>query len=182
MPDLKRLSKLLAVILRHEPEKFGIVLDEQGFAPTQTVWQAIQKHYKNSVTYDDFLAVVEAKHASKKRYEIQGDSVRAMYGHSTETPIVYEAMTPPEILYHGTTSLALESILKSGIQSQARQYVHLTDDVALAEEVGTRHKGQFVLLVVHALQAHTNGVEFYYPQPRHYLAKFVPKEFIKVQQ
>jgi RNA:NAD 2'-phosphotransferase (TPT1/KptA family) len=51
--DLKKLSKFLAVILRHNPDDFGITLDEQGFTPVEPVWQVIQAKYGKQYDFAD---------------------------------------------------------------------------------------------------------------------------------
>ena len=45
MADLVRLSKFLAVLLRHEPGKFGLTLDEEGFTETDGVWGRVNERF-----------------------------------------------------------------------------------------------------------------------------------------
>ena len=111
--DLKRLSKFLAVILRHNPSDFAIELDEHGFAAIEPVWQAILKKYGDTYSYEELETIVEGDETGKKRYEILGDKIRAMYGHSQISEISYPPAIPPETLYHGTNPKALEAILFS---------------------------------------------------------------------
>lgn len=47
--DLTRLSKFLAVILRHSPEKFGIKLDEQGFTSLQVYGKLLRISLKINI-------------------------------------------------------------------------------------------------------------------------------------
>jgi putative RNA 2'-phosphotransferase len=82
MPDLVRLSKFLAVMLRHEADEFGLSLDAEGFTDTDAVWEQINKRYPGKYTYADLLAVVAGDQDGKKRYEIQGWRIRALFGHS----------------------------------------------------------------------------------------------------
>ena len=56
--DLTRLSKFLAVILRHSPEKFGIKLDEQGFTSLPGVWEIIENKFKDKYSLDDIKSIV----------------------------------------------------------------------------------------------------------------------------
>jgi len=175
---LVRLSKFLAVLLRHEPEKFGLTLDEEGFAETELVWEQVNKRFPGRYTYNDLLEVVDGDQDGKKRYEIRGRQIRAMFGHSMPEKIQYPPAIPPEILYHGTTSAALPSIHAEGLKSLSRQYVHLTTNRQRAERVGQRHKGKTVLLLIHAGEAYRAGIVFYHPEPEHYLAEAIPPEFI----
>jgi putative RNA 2'-phosphotransferase len=178
MADLVRLSKFLAVMLRHRPEEFGLTLDEEGFAPTDVVWAEVNKRYPGKFNYDDLLRVVEGDQDSKKRYEIRGRQIRAMYGHSDVRPITYTPAEPPEILYHGTNAAAVKIIRQEGLTSQARQYVHLTINTQRAQKVGERHAGDTILLSVRAGEAHRNGVTFYHAEAEHYLAVAIPPQYI----
>jgi putative RNA 2'-phosphotransferase len=178
MADLVRLSKFLAVMLRHEPEQFGLVLDREGFTDTDAVWAQVGRRYPGQYSYADLLKVVEGDQNGKKRYEIQGRRIRAMYGHS-EPRVVYPPAEPPETLFHGTTREALASIRQYGLQSRGRQYVHLNTTTRRATTVAGRHRGSPVILVVRSAEAARAGVTFYHPEAEHYLADAVPPEFIE---
>jgi putative RNA 2'-phosphotransferase len=175
MTDLKGLSKFLALMLRHKPEEFGLTLDAEGYADISAVWSQVQRHYPN-VTPKDFYLWLESE-KGQMRYEVRENRVRARYGHSA-IEIAYERVVPPEILYHGTTQAALPLIRKEGLTSQKRQHVHLSTGTERAEEVAGRHGNEIVLLKIRALDAHHEGIEFYHPEPRHYLVKQIPPEYI----
>src|SRR5215218_6441834 len=142
MPDLVRLSKFLALMLRHEADKFGLTLDAEGFADTDAVWAQINQRYPGKFTYADLLAVVAGDQDGKKRYEIQGRRIRALFGHSDVRPITYAPAVPPDVLYHGTTREALDAIKREGLTSRSRQYVHLAINTLRADKVAQRHKGK----------------------------------------
>lgn len=182
MPERKvdwvRLSKFLAVMLRHEAEKFDLTLDAEGFTSIDAVWKQIHKRYPGQYTDADLQKVVEGDTDGKKRYEIRDGRIRALYGHSDVTDITYPPAEPPPILYHGTTTRALESIRKTGLQAQARQYVHLANDLGRARKTAARHQGKPIILRVRALEAHQAGVVFHNPEPEHFLARSIPPEFI----
>lgn len=178
MADLKRLSKFLAVMLRHNPDQFGLTLDEEGFTDTDLVWAAVKERYGDQFTYDDLLKVVAGDQDGKKRYEIRGRQIRAMYGHSDVRPITYPPAEPPEFLYHGTSDAALDAIRREGLKSLGRQYVHMGTNIERAKRVGQRHDGKTIILNIRALEAHRAGVVFYHAETEHYLATAIPPEFI----
>jgi len=178
MADLVRLSKFLAVMLRHEAEKFGLELDEEGFTDTDAVWAQVNKRYPSQYAYSDLLQVVSGDQDGKKRYEIQGRRIRAMFGHSSVREIIYPPAVPPDILYHGTTSQAVDFIKREGLKSRGRQYVHLAINTKRAGKVAQRHKGKPVILSIRAADAHRAGIVFYHPEPEHYLADFIPPQYI----
>src|SRR5262245_1097844 len=55
---MKELSKLMSLILRHEPERFGLVLDAEGFVLLDELLAAVRTRFP-SATRDQLLAVVE---------------------------------------------------------------------------------------------------------------------------
>jgi len=179
MANLKRLSKFLALILRHKPGDFGLVLDSEGFTDLAMVWTIVEKRYPESYSRADLATVVAGDQNGKKRYEIRGDKIRALYGHGQINAIEYPSAEPPEYLYHGTNPEALKAIRKDGLQSQGRQYVHLTTSLKIAQNIASRRTQNLIILIVHAAAAHRAGCLFHHPEAEHYLTRAVPPEFIK---
>jgi putative RNA 2'-phosphotransferase len=180
MADPEKLSKFLAYALRHQPEKFDLTLDEQGFAPTDAVWAAISKQFGGRYQLSDLLAVVAGDKTGKKRYEIDGRYIRALYGHNAAVAeVIYQPAVPPALLYHGTNEAAVRIIREEGLRALGRQYVHLTTSLARATIVAQRRSAMIVMLEVLALEAHNAGTAFYHPEDEHYLVKAVPAAFIR---
>ncbi len=173
----KQLSKFLSLVLRHEPEKIGIVLGNEGFVPLAEFVAAVnrQKAY-GWVTEAHLREVVTA--SDKQRFEIVDNRIRARYGHSVEEAVTYPEVEPPEILYHGTTPQAAALIWREGLKPMQRQYVHLSSTPDMADVVARRRTNHPVLLVVRAREAWQAGVKFYSPEPRLYLATPVAPSFI----
>jgi putative RNA 2'-phosphotransferase len=172
-----RLSKMLALMLRHQPEKFGLALDAEGFTPLAAVLAALRRERRwAGVTEADVRDVVAS--SDKQRYEIDGERIRARYGHSVEGKVEHEPVEPPEVLYHGTSPEAVARIRAEGLRSMRRQYVHLSTSVEQARAVGARHSRTPVILTVRAREAWTAGVRFYLPEARLYMADAVPPKFI----
>jgi putative RNA 2'-phosphotransferase len=180
MADLEKLSKFLAYVLRHSPEEANLTLDDQGFTPVDDLWAAVQKRFGDRYTWPDLLTIVEGDKTGKKRYEIDGRQIRALYGHNVAiTEIAYEPAVPPALLYHGTNEKALKEIRKEGLKSLGRQYVHCTTSLQRATMVAQRRSDEIVMLEIQASVAHAAGIVFYHPEPEHYLVKAVPAEFIR---
>jgi putative RNA 2'-phosphotransferase len=179
MKNLVKLSKFLALALRHEPAKFGLTLDDQGFTDTDGLWNVVQTKF-DGTTYDmnDLLAVVAGDQDGKKRYEIQGRRIRAMFGHNASVQVEYPPAVPPELLYHGTNAGALAAIRKEGLKSLGRQYVHLTTNLQRAEKVAQRRGEHIIMLTIRALEAHQAGYVFHHAESEHYLVKALPPALI----
>jgi putative RNA 2'-phosphotransferase len=174
---LKRVSKHMALLLRHAPERAGLVLDPEGYVHLEDLAAALRREIAG-VDVDTIRAVVEHVEPRKQRYSIAEDCARANYGHSTADRIVHVPAVPPDVLFHGTSVSAVESILAHGLQPMLRQYVHLTPDKQLAASVGTRH-GRPCLVKVDARAAHSAGVQFYKANFTFWLALSVPPQYLQ---
>ena len=174
----KRISKLMSLMLRHDPAKFGLSLDANGFASFAEVARAVDKKLRADPR--EIRQVV--RESDKQRFEIAGDGaeekIRARYGHSVEGSVEYEPVEPPEVLYHGTSRAAVESIRREGLKAMSRQRVHLSADQEMALTVGRRHDPRPVILTIRALEAHRAGEKFYSPQEPVFLADAVEPQWI----
>lgn len=117
--------------------------------------------------------------SEKKRHELKNGRIRAFYGHSIPMKIIKEEKTPPDILYHGTAKRFIQSIMEKGLLPQNRQYVHLSQDIETAEDVGKRHDDKPCILIIDAKRAWNEGIKFYLGNEKVWLADTVPSQFIK---
>ncbi len=179
---LTKLSKFLALILRHQPERFALELDDEGWASLPEVMEILRglPNFRWATRADVKAVVEEGSGDAKRRFEVESNRIRARYGHSCAQPILYEPCTPPPTLYHGTSPDVLESIRREGLRPMECQYVHLSPDPETAIRVGARHHDeQPVVLTVRAAEAHAAGIEFYQADEAVYLAKQIPPEFLE---
>jgi putative RNA 2'-phosphotransferase len=176
------LSKFLALILRHQPERFALALDEEGWTSLSEVMGILRglPNFRWATRADVMKVVEEGTSDSKRRFEVKEGRIRARYGHSLVQSIRYEPCTPPRRLYHGTSSQSLKSIRRDGLKPMGRQYVHLSPDHKTAVRVGVRHTGNPIILTIRATEAQAAGIEFYQADEAVYLAKHVPPEFLEV--
>jgi putative RNA 2'-phosphotransferase len=112
------------------------------------------------------------------RYQIQGDKIRALYGHSVPGKLLKKPGTPPDLLYHGTVSRAVDAIRQEGLKPMSRQYVHLSIDTNMANIVGSRRGNDVVILTIRAKEAAEAGVPFYEGNVHVWLADYGPPAYI----
>ena len=160
-------SKRLAYLLRHSklPNhkgwiKVDVVQNELG-----VLLLDIQKN-----VYED----------TKGRFEFSEDksSVRALYGHSIDVNLGLEPTTPPPVLYHGTAEKYIDSIMKEGLRPRKRNFVHLSETMDMAKQVGTRH-GSPVVLSIDIEAMIRVGYKFYKAQNGIWLTGDIPPIFLK---
>ena len=180
MKDNIQISRFLSYILRHAPESIGLSLDNQGWGEISQLIQLAQKQ-GTQLTYAQIDEVVKTN--DKKRFAISEDGlfIRAVQGHSLKTTIDYQAITPPNMLYHGTASRFIESIFDKGLIPNGRQYVHLSQDYKTAVNVGSRH-GKAVVLAVDSQKMFKDGIEFYQADNGVWLTLAVPVKYLKIDK
>jgi putative RNA 2'-phosphotransferase len=173
----ERISRFLTYILRHRPKDYPLVFDERGFVDWHDIVQVVQERYYDVTEEQVHAVVIES---AKKRFELEGDRVRATYGHSFPVDLGQETVQPPEKLYYGTARDLAQSILRNGLKPRDRQYVHLSVSAEEAESVARRHDPRPSVIIVQARTAHDEGVRFYRSGPL-FLADHVPAKFLSFE-
>ena len=103
MKNLKSISKFLSLILRHEPERVGITLDEAGWVDVKTLIEAVNGAGKR-LDEELLREVVETNDKQRFTYSDDGVKIRANQGHSISVDLKLEPQMPPDYLYHGTAT------------------------------------------------------------------------------
>jgi putative RNA 2'-phosphotransferase len=178
--NYQKLSKEISYALRHAPWEYELEIDSDGFVPIEQLIRSINESgsYERPITKEDLKNIIET--SDKQRHEIVNDKIRALYGHSLATHISKDKISPPNILYHGTTHKVFETILIEGLKPMGRQYVHLSSDINTAVQVGKRRDQQPIILKIKAIVAYKNGISFYKGNDKVILADYVPKEYISL--
>ena len=178
MINYQELSKEVSYALRHAPWEYELEMDDEGWVSVQQLLDALHKDNKwEKVSEEDICSMIAM--SEKKRHEMEDGKIRAFYGHSIPMKISKIQSKPPEILYHGTARRFMESIMKNGLSPQSRQYVHLSQDVETAQNVGKRHDDKPYILRIDSLRAWNDGISFYYGNEKVWLADTVPSIYIK---
>jgi putative RNA 2'-phosphotransferase len=176
--ERKRLSKYMSKVLRHEPEKAGLTLDERGFCPIEDLLRAASQALRREILREDLLELTRPQEdpAQKLRFEAEGDFVRAGHGHSI--PVAgYRETAPRGNLFHATTRGALDSIREGGLKAMNRQKVHLAYDRGITLEAARRKNRDVVCIEIDAARARERGVKFYESaDPRIVLSDDIPPD------
>ena len=178
--DLIKLSKFISLILRHKPEIINLKLDSKGYVYTDLLINNINENSDYEIDFEILKQIVDTD--DKQRYSFNEDysKIRANQGHSINVDVGLEVKQPPDILYHGTSSNYIYSIIKNGINSKNRMYVHLSGDIKTAIAVGKRH-GNPVVLEINAKRMYKDGIKFYLSKNNVWLTKYVPSKYIKIK-
>lgn len=169
-----RVSKFLALHLRHAPERIGLVLDGAGWVDVDVLLAAAAKSGFRITRAELDEAVAEP---TKRRYAYSEDGrrIRAVQGHSVQVELGYEPAVPPLLLYHGTHPGVVAAILRDGLRPMSRHHVHLSPDVETARVVGAR-RGRPVIFRVDSSGLAADGAEFFRATNGVWLTDAVPPE------
>lgn len=178
--ELTSISKFLSLVLRHEPDRIGLTLDVAGWTSVDELLRKAGAAGK-SITRELLQEVVDT--SDKKRFALSADGarIRANQGHSIEVELGLVPVAPPDLLYHGTATRFLESILRSGLDKRERHHVHLTADLDVARSVGQRY-GAVVLLEVDAKRMQADGHAFFRSDNGVWLTDAVPPRYLAVRK
>jgi putative RNA 2'-phosphotransferase len=173
---LKEKSKFLSLVLRHNPEKIGLTLDENGWADVDDL---INRCNKKNQSIDRSSLELIVKENDKQRFSFNddGNKIRANQGHSIEVDLGLQEVTPLDKLYHGTVQKFLDAIKSEGLKKMSRQHVHLSKDLETAIKVGSR-RGKPIILEVNSSAMANDGFKFYLSENNVWLTDHVPPKYI----
>lgn len=155
-----RLSKFLSLVLRHRPDDYGLVMDDQGFVDFDSLIDVlVAEDIVAETAEDDVMELVEG--SERRRFQVVGNRIRALYGHSSRVRLNYPPDEPPEVLWHGTTPEHAARVRDEGLEPAGRAFVHLSSTEDEAYAVGGRHADSPVLVRVDTRAAREHGLTFH---------------------
>jgi putative RNA 2'-phosphotransferase len=177
--DKKRIGKFLSLVLRHDPAKIELELDENGWANVKELIEKCRKH-RYHFSMEDLIEIVETNDKQRYSFNEKQNKIRANQGHSIDIDLALSAVEPPEYLYHGTATRFLSSIMEQGIVKGSRRHVHLSKDKETAIKVGARH-GKPVILIIMSGKMYQDGILFYQSDNGVWLTNYVDIKYISKQ-
>lgn len=137
-------SRRLSWLLRHGATEVGLPMSAEGWCRIDEVLQHAEL---DRATFDEEVAT-----NAKRRFQVDGERVRATQGHSSGVPVTVEALEAswervvgPGTMVHGTRLEVVEAALAEGLKPMGRTHVHLADD---AEATVGKRAGVAAALVV----------------------------------
>lgn len=174
-----QLSRFLSLILRHKPEVVGLNLDSQGYIPIKELINGINTNSKYFIDEEILDEIVDTDNKQRYSYDSDKSKIKANQGHSVEVDLDFQVCQPPNVLYHGTSEKYLNLIMNEGLKKQNRLYVHLSDNIETAKDVGSR-RGKPAILSINSKQMYKDGYKFYKSENNVWLIDKVNKEYLKV--
>lgn len=177
----ERLSRFLALVLRHRAPSFDLEMDDEGFVHIDDLLDLIDERQPALDWVEDEHLESLTQAEGRKRFEIRDDRIRATYGHSLRRPIRYPEATPPDKLYVGVAKSKLPEMRMKGLLPSGRQYVHLSEEYAEAEKVAQHQGEDSTVITVKAGEAAAKGISFHHPTEGIFLVHKLGPEYLELE-
>ena len=169
-----KVSKYMSYLLRHNPE--NLRMDRHGFVDLEKLLGKLKERFK----IDKKIISEIVEESNRKRFEIVGNRIRALYGHTIPAKLELEEDKVTKVFYHGTTPHAVAEILRVGLKPMKRRWVHLSPTIEIATEVGLRRTKNPIVLEINAEAARKNDVRFYKATDKVYVCDAVLPRYIRI--
>lgn len=178
MADPKvRISKFLALVLRHDPGRIGLTLDPQGWVDVDALLGAAAA-VGVPISRMELEEVVRTNPKQRFALDTAGSRIRANQGHSLDVDLGLSPVEPPVRLFHGTSRSVRQAVLAEGLRPMSRHQVHLSADRETALTVGRRH-GPPVVLIVNGHRMFVDGHRFSRSVNGVWLTDHVPSAYLE---
>ncbi|MEW6070387.1 MAG: RNA 2'-phosphotransferase [Candidatus Thermoplasmatota archaeon] len=172
------LSRIMAGVLRHFPEKFSLKMNEHGWVDLYAFIDSVRKFPGFKWLKPHHIkAIVETD--PKGRYQLQNNKLRATYGHTINLELDLPTENIPKFLYYPATEEECEIILETGIKPVDRKKVHLSKTKELALEAGKSRVEKPIILEVDAEKACKDGIIIKQAGKTVYIADEVPGKYLR---
>ncbi|MEM0158096.1 MAG: RNA 2'-phosphotransferase [Thermoplasmataceae archaeon] len=178
--EVEGVGRVLAGMLRHSPENFGIRLNDHGWVKIYAVVPVIRGQRRGYwwLTPTHLEALVKTD--PKGRYQInRHGEIRAAYGHTI--PVKLDDLPTdniPDNLYYQTTREEIELIKETGISPSDKTWVHLSLTPRQAYVSGLFHIDSPAILEIPTAPLIESGRQVYRATNEVFLVQEIPPEFI----
>jgi putative RNA 2'-phosphotransferase len=176
--QLEALARMLAYMLCHRPDEFGLVLSEEGFGSVNQVLQALAAEPGWGFVRRRHLEEVAAL-SQTPRFEVEGEQIRSL----SPAPARLRRPPgdlPPARLYVAIPPRAHARVWEESLKAPAGQELLLADRPELALKLGRRRAPEPVLITIQARAAAGAGITFQGYGEELFLAPALPREFLQM--
>jgi putative RNA 2'-phosphotransferase len=178
--EIDRLGRMMAGILRHFPERFGLTMDGRGWVDLDAFVESIRDsrgNYGRWLRRHHVVALVETD--EKGRYQIDGGMIRATYAHSMDVNLDDLPEANADVLYFPVAEEELDIVLETGLRPGDRNMIHLSATPDKAYSAGRVHNPDPILLEVDVVRAQTAGTQIFRAGKTVYVTDAVEPEHLK---
>tara|TARA_B100001123_G_scaffold308409_1_gene344614 strand:+ start:365 stop:970 length:606 start_codon:yes stop_codon:yes gene_type:complete len=176
--ECDKLGRVLALVLRHAPEKFDVEMDINGWVDVTGLCDGIKAQRRDFHWLKPWHFEAVSVTEEKGRYEVEGERMRATYGHSIEIEIDLPTDDIPEVLFYPVSNEETDNVIKLGIKGGDRRHVHLSKTIAKAFEAGSVRISKPSIVEVDAVRAIADGISIFRAGKLVFLAEEIPPQYL----
>lgn len=175
--QLEALARMLAYILGHRPDEFGLALAADGSIPIKQLhhalihepgWGFVRRHH-----LDQVVSLMQPP-----AFEVAEERIRGLK--PGPLPPRRPGETPPALLYMAIPPKAHERVWQEGLKTVAGQEMVLARTKETALKLGRRRAPSPVLVTIQAQAAAKAGVSFTGYGEELFLTAGLPREFLQL--
>jgi putative RNA 2'-phosphotransferase len=153
-------------------------MDLNGWVNSRELSESIQKQRKHFhwIRGWHFEAIANAD--EKGRYQVEGEMIRATYGHSIELELDLPTDEIPESLYWPCDLESVPTHMELGITAGDRKHVHLSRTISNAMEAGHVRISRPAILEVDTTRAIADGFTIWRAGKTVFLCEEMPAEYL----
>jgi putative RNA 2'-phosphotransferase len=157
-------------------------MDPHGYVDVPEFLALCEEQQRGPTSMSELEEIVAT--SDKQRFGFNQDRtrVRANQGHSIDVYLTFDEVKGWDgPVYHGTSVGSVLSICMTGIQKMERRYVHLSQDLPTAKQVGSRHDKQpneLVIIEVQVQKLLDAGHRLWMSDNNVLLVEHAPPEFL----
>ena len=174
--QLESLARMLAYILSHRPDEFGLVLSEEGFIPIKHLLQALVAEpgwgFVRRYHLDQLAGLM-----SPPAFEIVEDRIRAIAPARLRRQA---GEPPPALLYAAIPPKAHTRVWEEGLKPLPDRELVLAATPELAKKLERRRAPDPVMVTVQAQAAARRGISFTGYGEGLYLAPALPRDVLQL--
>lgn len=155
-------------------------MDSHGWVLVEQLIDGVNRHSSYKLDRELLEQIVADDNKGRYRFDDNRERLKCCQGHSVSwVQPELEYCEPPEFLYHGTTTKALETIEKSkAIKKMARHAVHMQADISKAWQSDERWDKTPVVLKISASEMYKDGYSFGVTENEVWCTEEVPVKYV----
>jgi putative RNA 2'-phosphotransferase len=173
--QLETLARMLAYMLGHRPDEFGLVLSEDGSIPLKQVHQALLREpgfaFVRRHHLDQVVSLVQPP-----AFEVIEERLRCLIPGPARLRRLGEA--PPALLFLAIPPKAHERVWQEGLKAGAGGELVLARTKETALKLGKRRAPAPILVTIQAQAAAKSGIGFTGYGDELFLAPSLPRNFL----
>jgi len=180
--ELNHLGRMMAGILRHFPDRFGLEMSDTGWVDLGEMVEAIEDKRDRFHWLSPRHVRAVAATDPKGRYEVDEGRIRATYAHSLDLEWDFPTDGIPQTLYYPVSREEVDLVLERGLSPRDRSLVHLSETYESALSAGLRREENPIILEVQAEKAAEEGNTIWNASKSVFTTEHVPGKYLSRAQ